>query len=72
MIKSLVGFVGKAKMSVSSSTQTGVSYPKSMGGYVIDLLEKLNDIKGVFGSIKDEINVGQTRIDEREVSLFFS
>ena len=67
MLKSLVGFLGKAKMSVSSGTQTSVMYPKSMGGYVIDVLEKLNEIKGVFGSIKNEISVGQACVEEREV-----
>ena len=67
MLKGLVGVVGKAKMAVSSGTQTGVMYPKSMGGYVIDLLEKLNEIKGVYGNIKDELNTGQRHIDQNEV-----
>ena len=66
-----MGVVGKAKKAVSSGTQTGVMYPKSMGGYVIDLLEKLNEIKGVFGNIKDELNTGQRIIDQNEVRVKF-
>ena len=69
MLKGLVGVVGKAKMAVSSGTQTGVMYPKSMAGYDIDPLEKLNEIKGVFGNIKDELKTGQRNIDQNEVTV---
>ena len=69
MFRSLAVAATKAgKMAASSATQTTYIYPKSMGGYIIDLLEKLNEIKGLFGTIKEELSRGQERINYSEVS----
>ena len=71
MIRHLIAIAsGKVKiMAATSGTQTVMVYPKSLGGYVIDLLEKLNEIKGIFGSIKEELNRGQQHIDQSQVKI---
>ena len=71
MIRAALAVVKADVMAASSGTQTVMTYPKSLGGYVIDLLEKLNEVKGIFGAIKEELNRGQQRINQSDVSFLY-
>ena len=71
MIRAALAVVKADIMAASSGTQTVMTYPKSLGGFVIDLLEKLNEVKGIFGAIKEELNRGQQHINQSDVSFVF-